>query len=113
MYHRSFLLWAVLVVVLAGCTETPRPKTQVQEQKGGTFVSIPGEEGEAGFGAAYLAPPSVDLMLQKEGALAPVQHTIVVEVTAGKFKWKNAAKKGDPNATEKISWRSFGMVERN
>jgi hypothetical protein len=51
------------------------------EQKG-TFYSLTGSEGEVMFPYPYASPPNVELS-------GPVHTTLIVEIKATGFKWKN------------------------
>jgi hypothetical protein len=105
----------VLIYCLTGCGTNTPTKTRSQHKSEGTFLSVAGEAGEAGFGEIFIGPPNLTLFRQiGEGKVtfAPAKHTIIVEVLADKLRWKNTAKQGDADANEQIRWTAYGQVEK-
>jgi hypothetical protein len=110
------LIGSAALCCLVGCGGDGTPKsvtkTRVQERQEGTLSSVAGEEGEMGFGAVFVSPPKLDVNVIGENGNEPTKHTVIVEVQADKFKWKNTAKKGDAAGSERIRWKAIGQVEK-
>lgn len=76
------------------------PKTHEQS---GTFNSIMSQEGPVAFPILYETPPAVELSGNYCGT------TIVSDITAKGFKWKNVGKGGTwDNGT--VNWKSRGVL---
>lgn len=72
-------------------------------EQAGTFYSVIDAESPVNFPVPYESPPQVTI------AGSPQRNTILTEVTAKGFKWRNTAK--DRNGWDgEMTWKALGVV---
>lgn len=84
-------------------TAWPAKPPKTFEQKG-SFYTIAGQEGPISFPVPYATIPKVELTSGYR------YSTIITEVTATGFKWKNVMKERQGNEGD-VSWASSGLIK--